>query len=364
MNSLQSFIPPSAASQYSESADSIINALKGYSEDIHRTDLRRISSSLASLSDDDREWLQQVHRKLGIAETLQESVTSAVEHNQKYLDQLVKYALLFGTENTSKSYSPDSIAARVRILPWAVSREWGTDDGLVKERDEVMLPILSAVRDHIACNDAKSKKILVPGSGCGRLLYELACEGFQTVGIEFDGFRLASCAHIFDLRGDKTTIRPFVLETCNRMHTGDNTRDVLVPDIDLDRSALSRITLNGNEFFEAVAGIDNAEFDGIVTSFFLDTITDVERYVEEFSRLLKPGGYWINCGPLHFHYGGERRAPQAPKKECCVESLIASISQEGFEVLEQRIINTTYLGNRASMMKTELGCVFGIARKL
>lgn len=36
----------------------------------------------------------------------------------------------------------------------------------------------------------------------------------------------------------------------------------------------------------------------MVTCFFIDTSTNVLDYLHVFSTLLKPGGLWINHGPL------------------------------------------------------------------
>ena len=39
-------------------------------------------------------------------------------------------------------------------------------------------------------------------------------------------------------------------------------------------------------------------WDCIVTCYFIDTAHNVIAYIENISRLLKPGGYWINLGKL------------------------------------------------------------------
>ena len=35
-----------------------------------------------------------------------------------------------------------------------------------------------------------------------------------------------------------------------------------------------------------------------MTCYFIDTAHNVIAYIENISRLLKPGGYWINLGKL------------------------------------------------------------------
>jgi hypothetical protein len=361
MNKIKSFIAPSGASSFTESAEALTAALSGYKADIDMTDLKRISNSFASLSDDDLTWLAEAQAKLGIKGSLEERIRDAADQNQQFYQDLVNLIPSVTQQLESSPAVPrmvGSISARVRVLPWVVAREWGNDPGLVEERNEMLQPILEAVKSYFPQPGAK---ILVPGSSCGRMLYELAALGHQPTGIEFDALRLLCSAHVFQAHETKSTIRPFVLETCNRLHAEDNTREVSIPDIPIDTSIISKITVNGTEFFEAVAGIEESEYDCIVTSFFIDTITDVEKYISELTRVLKQGGVWINFGPLNFHYPSERIAPQAPKRELSVEAFLDIIKKSGFEIKDQNIMKSTYLSNRRSMMQTNYGCLYAVA---
>lgn len=42
--------------------------------------------------------------------------------------------------------------------------------------------------------------------------------------------------------------------------------------------------------------------DAVVTCFFLDTAPNPLAYLRVVDRLLRPGGYWINLGPLNYHH--------------------------------------------------------------
>ena len=48
-------------------------------------------------------------------------------------------------------------------------------------------------------------------------------------------------------------------------------------------------------------------FDLVVTCFFLDTAKDVLDYVDTIHHVLRPGGLWINVGPLHYHHFNRQR---------------------------------------------------------
>ncbi|KAG7660991.1 uncharacterized protein J8A68_005511 [[Candida] subhashii] len=46
-------------------------------------------------------------------------------------------------------------------------------------------------------------------------------------------------------------------------------------------------------------------FDVVVTSFFLDTASNIIEYIKAISYCLKKDGIWINFGPLLWHFEGD-----------------------------------------------------------
>lgn len=54
-----------------------------------------------------------------------------------------------------------------------------------------------------------------------------------------------------------------------------------------------------------VGGCSRAQtnsWDGILTCFFIDTAAVVLQYIDLFFDILKPGGVWVNIGPLLYHW--------------------------------------------------------------
>ena len=45
-----------------------------------------------------------------------------------------------------------------------------------------------------------------------------------------------------------------------------------------------------------------ATFDAVITVFFIDTAPNLIRYIQTVRNALKPGGLWINIGPLLWHF--------------------------------------------------------------
>ena len=234
-------------------------------------------------------------------------------------------------------------------------REWSQDGAT--ERAVCFDVILDALTEFLPVTSANrhKQKVLVPGAGLGRLPLEIVHRGYACQGNEFSYFMLLTSnfllnhveeAGMFDLH-------PFVDQSCNIKKTGDNVREIKVPDVcpakllwrEGDRegdeegdeegetgapengkveegeegreggelgqhhpssSSPSSVlqpdfSMTAGEFVEVYA--DQKEcWDAVVTCFFLDTAPIVLEYIEAIHRLLRPGGVWVNFGPLLYHW--------------------------------------------------------------
>jgi len=50
-----------------------------------------------------------------------------------------------------------------------------------------------------------------------------------------------------------------------------------------------------------------SSFDAVATVFFIDTAPNLLAYVETVKRCLRKGGWWINVGPLLWHFGEKEK---------------------------------------------------------
>lgn len=116
----------------------------------------------------------------------------------------------------------------------------------------------------------------------------------------------------------------------------------------------SRLTIQSGDFLSVYSpqssistprGYTENSFDGIVTSFFLDTGTDLIDYLLTLHHLLRPGGIWVNSGPLHYH-----SVTNTPYSYTVVQKVIQSL---GFISLESSTIESTYCGEEEYLMKPE-----------
>jgi hypothetical protein len=107
------------------------------------------------------------------------------------------------------------------------------------------------------------------------------------------------------------------------------------------------LSVQFGDFVRVYGSLDRASsFDIVVTSFFIDTAKDIYEYLAVIKNVLKPGGLWINTGPLHYH---QRDA--IPYSHEHLRSIFALL---GFREINQQKITTSYCGDESVNMKPEM----------
>jgi carnosine N-methyltransferase len=121
------------------------------------------------------------------------------------------------------------------------------------------------------------------------------------------------------------TVHPFIDSWSHHARTSDMTRPMSFPDQPLNASNVLLVEGDFTTVFNSVR--PKPQFDVIVTYFFIDTARNLMGYLDTIQTYLKPGGRWVNLGPLL--YG------TAPFVQLSLEDIIA-VAEEGlgFEFLD------------------------------
>ncbi|KAL2651652.1 hypothetical protein R1flu_019780 [Riccia fluitans] len=258
---------------------------------------------------------------------------------------------------------PPADVEKVRCIIRNLVRDW-TEEGAT-EREECYTPILKELED---CFRDRSRErpptCLVPGAGLGRLAFEISRLGFETQGNEFSYYMMICSSFLLNWTQEalEWSIYPWIHSNCNTISDKDQLRPVRFPDL---HPASAEITdgfsMCAGDFVEVYRHPDQREtWDAVVTCFFIDTAHNVLDYVEIIASILKPGGIWVNLGPLLYHFADTHMCASDDEMsvEVCLDDVKRIAAHYGLVLKKEKIVNTTYSSNVKSMMQNRYSAAF------
>ncbi|KAJ1455336.1 N2227-like protein-domain-containing protein [Pelagophyceae sp. CCMP2097] len=280
--------------------------------------------------------------------------------------------------------------SKVRSTLHSCVRDWGAEgaaeraqsyDPMVQELLRV-LPVVDGV-------NRNRQRVLVPGAGLARLVLEICAAGYAAQGNEFSYHMLLVSNFILNSRLDPGAIeiRPFIDQPSNCVEAEDRTRVVSIPDVSPDElltrhagnaqqhDAPVDFSMAAGEFLEVYRD-QTSEWHAVATCFFLDTAPVALEYVDAIYRLLKPGGAWVNLGPLLYHWvpsssadlvacgdDGTYDERYSLSLEFSWDELKHAIIARGFDIVKEERRACNYTANSKSMMRTHYDTIFFTAIK-
>lgn len=193
-------------------------------------------------------------------------------------------------------------------------RDWSAEGAA--ERAASYGPVMRTLEKERANRpDNQPLRVLVPGAGLGRLVFDLAQSGYNTEGNEISYHQLLASSYILNFceRAKKHTIYPWVHTFSNHLSRDNHLRGYSVPDIHPGTTLMSSpnpgtMSMTAADFLCLYGDSDHREtYDAVAAVFFLDTAPNLIRYLGVIFSCLKPGGILINIGPLLWHF--ENNAP-------------------------------------------------------
>lgn len=279
-------------------------------------------------------------------------------------------------------------------------RDWSVEGAA--ERDASYGPVLKALeaereRRNAGASDGAEPppfKVLVPGAGLGRLVFELCKRGFAAEGNEISYHQLLASSYILNSceRAGKHTVYPWVHTFSNHRSRENHLRGYSIPDIhpgtelaELDVGRRGEMSMYAADFLCLYADEEHADaYDAVACVFFLDTAPNLMRYLEVIFHSLRPGGVLVNLGPLLWHF--ENNAPGNHGRdddgdgehdangssgiadpgsfELTDDEVMALLEKMGFEVV-QRVtgLEAPYIQDVKSMLQTVYRASSWVARK-
>jgi SAM-dependent methyltransferase/uncharacterized protein YbaR (Trm112 family) len=167
-------------------------------------------------------------------------------------------------------------------------RDWGWDDGNSPENERAV----AAIRGVLPAKDTLGRTLVVGAGGC-RLAYDLHRQlgGTETAVVDIDPFLLVIAEAV--LRGDPVRLTEAPANP-NEMAGIARSWNLRAPAGPLGDDVFHFFFANG-----MAPPFRAGTFDTVVTPWFIDQVpTDLPAFFARLREVLKPGGRWINQGPL------------------------------------------------------------------
>ncbi|XP_065166851.1 carnosine N-methyltransferase-like [Atheta coriaria] len=318
---------------------------------------------LATLPQHHKEWLEKYKRDL-------DSFKHAVEANSTLVPIIVDHAKnIFGNIyiNDTTTHSETNVGSlsegldKVQSVFKHLMRDWSKMGA--EERGQCYDPIIRVLEEEFPADVVHRPDInvLVPGAGLGRLAFEIASREFSCQGNEFNLFMLIVSFYVLNhcKKEEEFEIYPWIHQYCNNLSAENQTISVRFPDVlpklDLD----NKFSMVAGDFLEVYTDLD--EWHCIATCFFIDCAANVVQFIETIYHILKPGGVWVNLGPLLYHYADMKNEKSI---EPSFEILCSVIRNVGFIMEKKEIaLKTRYCQNPKAMLQYEYESVFFVCRK-
>jgi SAM-dependent methyltransferase/uncharacterized protein YbaR (Trm112 family) len=265
-------------------------------------------AAIPVLLSDPETYVRSVRRQIGLVETHAAKTIEAIRQQLQISDLLPStrarcQALISAVRDQAKDIleilrplvgGPEPAIASTE-LPAPLQyihylyRDWGWNDEPDGENQRALLALKSVLDGHAI------GRMLVVGGGACRLAYDLhrLAPDCETVVVDIDAFLLAAAQQV--IRGATLIVR----EANAEVHE----LGAVVKDWQL-RARHGRLDEERFHILIAdglAAPFAPESFDTVVTPWFIDVVPpDLRNFISEVHRLLRPGGRWLNLGPLRY----------------------------------------------------------------
>ncbi|KIW18324.1 hypothetical protein PV08_02612 [Exophiala spinifera] len=313
-----------------------------YRKNTHYNTTHRRRQNLYALPSS--QWQLLSKPPISLLDTLS-AIDDAIDYNADLADAILDLGLSsFGLDEQQRQQSNDPAltwrgAAKPNDLSKAHStirqfyRDWSYE-GFTLEVKPLLDTVLSDLQANLPLNPTSTTttpaappppELLLPGAGLGRLLFELCRAGYNATGNEISYHQLLASNFILNCttHEDQYAIYPSATTFTNVTSRRNQLRRHTIPDVHPATAIQARLdhglpvgemNMAAGDFILSYSTAEcRHAFDGVVSVFFIDTAPNLIRYIETVRNCLRPGGVWINIGPLLWHFddrvhGGDKNS--------------------------------------------------------
>ncbi|KAI9849151.1 MAG: putative secondary metabolism biosynthetic enzyme [Sclerophora amabilis] len=306
-----------------------------------------------------------------------------------------------------RNFSTPGDMSKVHTIVRQFYRDWSAEGQ--SERDNSYAPVLDDLTAEFP-TQRNSTKVLIPGAGLGRLVFETCRLGFIAEGNEISYHALFASSWVLNHIPDDSVrfaLHPWLTSFANQVSRDYQLQQVQIPDVHPGTAlnaasdsaenkkqggvhAFERLSMSAADFTDVYGDeAHRGQYDCVATVFFIDTAPNLLSYLETISNCLKAGGVWINLGPLLWHFqgvddddddddddGNQPSEPRARRKALSISlgsveltntEVLALVSAHGFTIEKQEIRGGTrsagYIQQPESMLQSTYRVAHWVARK-
>ena len=336
-------------------------------------------------------------------------VDDAIDSNADIAEAILQAGLaMYGIDPDDHSWQGTATPRdldKARSTIRQLYRDWSEEGH--KEIETVLSNMQRLLKQHLPelpTSQLHKYRVLVPGAGLGRTVFDLTAEGYSVEGNEISYHQLIASNYMLNgtEKAGQHTLYPFALGFSNHTNRANQLRSFGIPDVHLEgyleerqkiiKSELSfaeRMSMSAGDFCVLYRQPEyQGHFAAVATCFFIDTAPNVINYIETIKHCLAPSGIWINGGPLLWHFestptpaekekdeghlktndASENRGIGDPGSfELSNDEVIALVQRCGFEIVsheERTAAAAGYIMDERSMLTHQYHPCFWVARKL
>ena len=262
---------------------------------------------------------------------------------------------------------PTSSAAhqsKVKSTLHQLVRDWSAEGAGEREACYGVLLRELAVALPVTAANVNQQRVLVPGCGLARLLHDAVAAGYAAQGNEFSLQMLFASHVVLNVLAAPAAVvlHPWVHDPSNHLRPEDMLRGVPIPDVAPGSLSIANpgadMSMTAGDFCGIYSAPGQAgAWDAVATAFFLDTAPVALEYLDVIWHALRPGGVWVNCGPLAFHWQGAGLGEEGedPRYAASLElswlEMRTAIIRKGFRLVREATTKSTYAANAKSIEK-------------
>lgn len=155
----------------------------------------------------------------------------------------------------------------------------------------------------------------------------------------------------------KRNIYPYIHDQNNKISLEDIYRPIQIPDVQVSemiKDSQGDFSVVSGDFLQVYSPRKKC-FDVVMTCFFLDTSHFVLDYIDLIWDCLDDQGYWLNLGPLTYHYSN---IPGQISVEFTWNEILEALKVKGFTVEKVDFANAHYCQDINGMKINLFKCGF------